>query len=210
MDIERLMNTLDTASGNSTDIYFELYNDYFEDGDEPEEALRVILEYPEEIGDKNDKSPAKISYPEEVRLIGMFEELISGITDRIAGMNLTKNEFYQKLYSAIFRCSSELFPQTKEEKVIALKILSESVGMVPYYQVVDTEKVSREEFNEGMERLLEYRQEAVHMLMHRQFSTTPDEAAQILRITEGITDRKDKITFLTYLIHVLRRYNDQE
>lgn len=209
MDAERLKRTLETATGNSTDIYFELYTDYFENGGEPEEALRIILEYPEEIGDENDNNPVKIRYSEEVSLIGMFEEMINGMTDRLAEMNLTKNIFYQKLYQNIFCCDNELFPQTKEEKVIALKILSESVGMVPYYQLLDTEEVSKDEFDDGMERILEYRQEAVHILMHRQFATTPDEAAQILRITNEITAEKDKIIFLAFLINVLRRNNER-
>lgn len=210
MDVERLKDTLEKASGNTTDIYFELYTDYLENGDEPEEALRIILEYPSEIGDRKDKNPTNISHQEETRLIGMFEEMISGMTDRIADKNFTKKEFYKKLYFTIFHCDNEFFPQTREEKVIALKILSESVGMIPYYQVVDTEKISREEFEDGIERLLEYIQEGVHMLMHRQFSTTPDEAAQILRIADQIPDKRDQIIFWTFLINTLRRYNDRE
>ncbi|MDE5933221.1 MAG: hypothetical protein K2H40_12190, partial [Lachnospiraceae bacterium] len=94
-----------------------------------------------------------------------------------------------------------------EEKVIALKILSERVDMVPYFQVIDTEKISKEEFEDGIGRLTEHIQEATHMLL-RQYATTPDEAAQLLRIGEGIEDRKDRIIFWTILINELRRENN--
>ena len=210
MDMERLKNTLKTASGNTTDIFFDLYTDYFENGNESVEALKTILEFPDEIGDREDENPVNIRYGEECRIIAEFEEMISGVVDRIAGMNLTKSEFYEKLYSTIFTCDNELFPQTKAEKVIALEILSESVRAVPYYQILDTEKVSKEEFESGIDRLQEYLQEADYMLTCHQFSTTPEEAAQVLRIADGITDRKDQIIFWTVLFNMLRRHNDQE
>ena len=210
MNEEGLKKILENASGNTTDIYFEIYTDYFENGDNPVEALKIILEYSNEIGDRKDENPIKIDYREECRLVAAFEEMISGVTDRIVGMNLTKNEFYEKLYSAIFNSNNEIFPQTKEEKVIALKILSESVGAVPYYQILDVEKVSKEEFESGIVRLWSYMQEAIHMLMHRKFSTTPEEAAQVLRIADELTDWKDKVIFWTFLINALRRYKDKK
>lgn len=210
MDRERLKNTLKKATGNTTDIYFTLYMDYFENGDKPVEALEMILEYPNEIGDQEDENPTSISYREECKLVAAFEEMITGVTNRIVEMNLTKIEFYEKLYDTIFKCNNELFPQSKEEKVIALKILSESVSAVPYYQILDTEKVSKEEFESGIDQLWDYIQEASHMLMYRQFSTTPEEAAQILRIADKISDKKDQVIFWTVLINTLRHHNDQE
>ncbi len=208
MDIERLKNTLKKASGNTTDIYFMLYTDYFENGDSPAEALKIILEYPNEIGDQKDENPSNIRYKEECKLVAVFEEMITGITNRIVEMNLEKSDFYAKLYKIIFQCDNGLFPHTKEEKVIALKILSENVSAVPYYQILETEKVSKEEFESGIDMLWDYIQEADHMLMHRQFHTTPEEAAQVLRIADEINDRKKQIIFWTVLINSLRHEND--
>lgn len=91
--------------------------------------------------------------------------------------------------------------------MIALKILSERVDVVPYFQVIDTEKISKEEFGSGIRRLTERIQEATHMVQ-RQYATTPDEAAQLLRIGEGIADRKDRIIFWTVLINALRGEKD--
>lgn len=210
MDVERLKDTLERASGNTTDIYFGLYADYMENESEAVEALKTILEYPKEIGDRKDKNPTNISYQEENRLIGIFEEMITGLTERITELNLTKDDFYKKLYFTIFNSDNELFPQKREEKVIALKILSESVSAVPYFQVIMyTEKISRDEFADGIGRLMENKkiQEATHMLQ-RQFSTTPEEAAQLLRIEDGIADKKDRIIFWTFLINALRREKD--
>lgn len=210
MDREKLKNTLKKASGNTTDIFFTLYTDYFENGDNPVEALKTILEYPDKIGDQEDENPSNIIYKEECRLVAAFEEMITGVTNRIVELNLAKNDFYQKLYETIFQCDNEFFPHTKAEKVIALKILSESVSVVPYYQIIETEKVSKEEFESGIDKLWDYIQEAGHMLMHRQFPTTPEEAAQVLRVADGINDRKERIIFWTILINTLRRRGEQE
>ena len=176
MNVEKLINTLETATGNATDVYYELYTEYIEKGDEPEEALKIILEYPEEIGDIYDKNPIRIVRQEESRLIPAFEEIISGVANRIAEKNPTKEDFYKKLYGTIFNSDSDLFPQSKEEKVIALKLLAESVKVVPYYQVKETEKISKEEFVESIELLRPKIQEAFYML-NRQFTTTPEETA---------------------------------
>lgn len=207
MNRENLLNRLKTATGNATDVYFGLYTDFFEAGDEPEKALREILEYEEEIGDTEDKNPARITRQEELRLVAALEEIISGAANRIAEMNPAKDDFYRKLYRAVFDSDSELFPQSREEKVIALKLLSESVGVVPYFQVMDTERVSREEFKSGINRVWPSVQEAFYMLQ-RQFPTTPEETAQLLRIADSIPDKKDRIVFWTVIISKLRRDND--
>lgn len=207
MNREILLNRLTTAKGNATDVYFGLYTDFFEKGDEPEEALRMILEYSEEIGDTEDKNPAMIERQEESRLITAFEEIISGAANRIADRNLPKEEFYRKLYATVFSSDSELFPQSREEKVIALKILSESVNVVPYYQVRDTERVSKEEFESGIDRVWPSVQEAFYMLQ-RQFATTPEATVQLLRIADSISDKKDRIIFWTVIISKLRRDSD--
>lgn len=207
MNKENLLNTLKAASGNATDVYYRLYTDYFENGDEPEEALRLILEFPEEIGDTEDKNPAEISQQEESRLITAFREIISGAANRIADRNLPQEEFYSKLYAAVFVSDSELFPQNREEKVIALKILSEGVNVVPYYQVPDAERVSKEEFERGIDQVWPSVQEACYMLQ-RQFDTTPEEAAQILRIADSISNKKERIVFWTVIINKLRSDKD--
>ena len=209
MNRESLLNTLETAPGNATDVYFGLYTDYFENGDEPEEALRIILEYPDNIGDTKDRNPRNISRQDENRLICIYEEIISGTANRIMEMNLAKEDFYKKLYSVIFDSDNELFPQNKKEKVIALKILSESVNAVPYYQVIKTDRISRDEFREGIEKLRPSLQEA-HYMLHHQFDTTPEEAAQILRIADSISDRKEQVIFWTVILNNLRKDNDED
>ena len=207
MDVGRLLVTLEKASGNATDIYYGLYTDYFENGSDPVSALKIILEYPNEIGNSEDRDPTTISNQEENRLSALLEEMITGMTDRIVEMNLTQKDFYEKLYANIFDSANELFPQTKEERVIALKILSENVSAVPYFQVLEVDKITKEEFVSGIDRLVNHILEANHMLQ-RQFATTPEEAAQILRIADEITDKKDRIIYWTVLLNTLRRQNE--
>ena len=209
MNKESLIRTLDNASASQTDIYYRLYEDYFEKGDKPEEALQIIIEYSREIGDAKDNNPQKISRQEENRISSMFEGIIFGIVNRITEMNLPREEFYKKLYAALFNSDNELFPQSKEEKVIALKILSERVLAIPYYQIIETEKISKEEFTEGLHSLQSGFQEAYYML-NRQFSTTPEEGAQIVRIADNIKDKRQQIIFWTVIINNLRDSNEKE
>ena len=194
MEKESLLNTLDKATANAVDVYFDLYTTYFEDGKEPEEALRTILEYPNEIGDTKDKNPQSISLQDETKLFFSLEELICGIAERLAEMNLPQDEYYKKLYRNVFNSDNELYPQSKEEKVIALKILSERAVAVPYFPIEEMDKISKEEFEQTVQDLRPSIQEAFCMLQRR-FSNMPERIAQILRIADKITDKREKIIF---------------
>lgn len=209
MNRDSLLATLDNASANATDVYLRLYEDYFVNGDEPEEALRIILEYPREIGDVDDSNPQGITRQEENRITDSLESVINGTANRIADMNLTQSEFYKNLYMTLFESDNRVFPQSKEEKAITLKILSENVRAVPYYQVMEIDRISKEEFKEEIDNLQTHLQEAYYML-NRQFSTTPARAAEIVRIADTIEDRKRRIVFWTVIINSLRNVNEKE
>ena len=206
MEKESLLNTLDKATANAVDVYFDLYTTYFEDGKEPEEALRTILEYPNEIGDTKDKNPQSISLQDETKLFFSLEELICGIAERLAEMNLPQDEYYKKLYRNVFNSDNELYPQSKEEKVIALKILSERAVAVPYFPIEEMDKISKEEFEQTVQDLRPSIQEAFCMLQRR-FSNMPERVAQILRIADKITDKREKIIFWTVIINKMRSVN---
>ena len=206
MEKESLLNTLDKATANAVDVYFDLYTTYFEDGKEPEEALRTILEYPNEIGDTKDKNPQSISLQDETKLFFSLEELICGIAERLAEMNLPQDEYYKKLYRNVFNSDNELYPQSKEEKVIALKILSERAVAVPYFPIEEMDKISKEEFEQTVQDLRPSIQEAFCMLQRR-FSMMPERIAQILRIADKRTDKREKIIFWTVIINKMRSVN---
>lgn len=209
MNKESLVGTLVNATAHATDVYFGLYKDYFENGDEPEEALRIILEYPAKIGDTGDSNPQNITLQEENRITCNLEYIVGGTANRIANMNLARKDFYKKLYVALFNSDNDFFPQSREEKVITLKILAERVLAVPYYQIIETEKISREEFEEGVSRLQTSFQEAYYML-NRQFPTTPEQAAQIVRIADNIPDKRQQIIFWTIIINNLRSDSEKD
>jgi len=208
MDKESLLNTLTKATANATDVYFELYTNYLENGDAPEDALEIILEYPMEIGDTKDDNPHSIELQTESKINLIFEEIICGTANRIAEMNLEKKAFYQKLYSTIFDSTSDLYPQHKEEKVIALKILSEKALAVPYFQITETDKVTKEEFENAIENLRPNIQEAFCMLQ-RPFNSTTELVAQILRIAKRISNNKELLIFWTLLFNKLRKHEDR-
>ena len=207
MVIEALIDRLKRASGNTTDVFYCLYTDFFEKSDKQEEALRIIIEYPGEIGDTNDENPTKISQQREAKCYLEFAKMITAIAYRIAEMNLSKEDYYKELYQKIFCSEDKLWPQDKEEKVISLRILAENVPA--YYQVIETEMVSKEEFEAGGKRITPKLQEALYMLEHRQFATTPEEIAQVLRIADSIDNSKEKIIFWTIILNNLRKSEEK-
>lgn len=203
MDRESLMNTLEKATANACDVYFDLYTKYFEEGDAPEEALEIILEYPREIGDTKDKNPQSIKQQDEKRIMIAFDDLICGIASRIAEMNCGKEEFYKELYTVVFCSDSAILPQSKEEKVIALKILSERAVAVPYYQIDKVEKFSEDEFKKILEKVRPQLQEAFYMLQ-KQFPMMPEMVSQLLRIADDISDTRERIGFWTIVMSKFR------
>ena len=164
------------------------------------------MEYPNEIGDTKDKNPQSISLQDETKLFFSLEELICGIAERLAEMNLPQDEYYKKLYRNVFNSDNELYPQSKEEKVIALKILSERAVAVPYFPIEEMDKISKEEFEQTVQDLRPSIQEAFCMLQRR-FSNMPERIAQILRIADKITDKREKIIFWTVIINKMRSVN---
>lgn len=207
MNREDLLNTLNKATANATDVFFDLYTEYLENGEEPEEALQIILEYPKIIGDSEDKNPLTIQRPDERKITLMFEDLICGTANRIAEMNPEQKDFYKKLYKIIFLSDSDLYPKSKEEKVIALKILSETAADVPYFQITKTDPISKEEFALAMDTLHPQICEVLSML-RRSFPTVHERTAQILRIADSISDSKKRIIFWNFVIHQLQNNDD--
>lgn len=208
MNRENLINTLDNATANAFDVYFELYTQYFEKEDKPEEALELILEYPGEIGDTKDKNPQNISRSDQSRIFGVFTELICSTASRLTQLNYTKQEYYKKLYETVFGSGSELFPQEKEEKVIALQILSERATAVPYWPIVKIEKVLKEEFDETVNKLRPQIREALCML-RRRFDNKFEMVSQLLRIADTITERRQQVIFWTVIVNEIRN-NDRK
>lgn len=206
MDKEVLLETLKKATADAYDVYFDLYSKYFENGDSPEEALEIILDYPGKIGDTEDKNPQQIKREDAKRITIAFGDLICATANRIAEFNYTKKEFYKKLYAAVFCSDNVIAPQSKEEKVIALKILSERAVAVPYYQLYDMESISEDEFDEIMRQIHPQLHEAFCMLQ-RQFPTIPEMVSQLLRIGDSISDRKKRIVFWTIAMGKFKNIN---
>lgn len=206
MNETKLLESLKTATGNSTDVFSQLYNDYFKNTNEKEkiEVLRLILEYPFRIGDTEDKNPLTISKEREYELVIKYESIISGVTNRMVDLNLSKEEFYEKLYKTIFASDDALYPRSEEEQIIVLKYLSEQVPDVPYFKIKRRIQISEEDFDERLEKLRPNIQEALHMFQ-RKFETTPESAAEIWRIVRDLTDEKDQVVLLTIILNFLQR-----
>ena len=77
---------------------------------------------------------------------------------------------------------------------------------VPYFPIEEMDKISKEEFEQTVQDLRPSIQEAFCMLQRR-FSNMPERIAQILRIADKITDKREKIIFWTVIINKMRSVN---
>ena len=156
----KVNNILMTAKGNKYDVYYTLCDEYITENDEPYVVLKQILEFSDKIGVDDDSEPSNISLTEIKGIEEKYTSLIVEISEVLAEENLEEDEYYKKLYDAIFL--SNFLPRTKKTQATFLKILCENVRVVPYYQATNLVKLSNDEFATTFEKLKPHIIKAMH------------------------------------------------
>lgn len=203
----KVNNILMTAKGNKYDVYYTLCDEYITENDEPYVVLKQILEFSDKIGVDDDSEPSNISLTEIKGIEEKYTSLIVEISEVLAEENLEEDEYYKKLYDAIFL--SNFLPRTKKTQATFLKILCENVRVVPYYQATNLVKLSNDEFATTFEKLKPHIIKAMHML-NRNFDTMTEVTSQIYQIEKSITDEQEKIVFLSFVFGFLIRKRNNE
>lgn len=158
-------------------------------------------------GVDDDSEPSNISLTEIKEIEEKYTSLIVEISEVLAEENLEEDEYYKKLYDAIFL--SNFLPRTKKTQATFLKILCENVRVVPYYQATNLVKLSNDEFATTFEKLKPHIIKAMHML-NRNFDTMTEVTSQIYQIEKSITDEQEKIVFLSFVFGFLIRKRNNE
>ena len=205
--MEKVKNILQQASGNKYDIYYTLYDEHILKSDQPLSIFSYILKFNDKIGDEDD-SPADNFSAEEIKSYERkYRDLINEIVWIIAQDNPEEDVFYQKVYDNIF--GSSLIPENKKICSIILKILSENVGLIPYYQAKDLLKMDNSIFKNRFEELKNPIVKGVHML-NRRFETLTEMVSQIYRTSMELENEEDKIVFWSALFGIIMHDSDKD
>lgn len=197
---EKLLKIIKEAQGNSLDIYYVLYEEHLKDNDNPSELLRLIMEFPNEIG-KNDGASEKVSPQIEDEAIRQYGSYLFDTVKLLIKSNDTVEEFYKKLWDTVFL--SPTSPKDSEQCAVILKLLSEEIPTLPYYQAVDEIFMENDEFSKRIYALTPRLQEAVHML-NRHFSQKTVESSQLLRLSKDLS-KEDACVYWALLIKMIKK-----
>lgn len=197
---EKLLKIIKEAQGNSLDIYYTLFEEYLKDDENPSELLRLIMEFPNEIGD-DDGASKKISQQVENETIHQYKSYLFDTVKLLTKLNDTVKEFYEKLWYTVF--SSPTSPKDSEQCAVMLKFLSEEIPMLPYYQAVDEILMENDEFSKRVHSLSPRIQEAIHMF-NRHFLQKTVESSQIVRLSEDLS-KEDACVYWASIMTIIKK-----
>ena len=193
------------ASGNTFDIYNQIYIKYIKDNlPDSRNAFRITLDYPYEVGDSKDQNPVAASLEKIAETNYRFNRFTTGIVDRLSSINLSEDDFYEQLFCKFFESDDPVYPQTDIEKVTVLSILAEKTTCIPYFQFKPGIEVTKEDYTAKVDDLVTYVQEAQFMWSYNPFNNYPEQAAQLYRIVQEIEGEKNKVIFLAMMISYLK------
>lgn len=197
---EKLLEIMKEAKGNSLDIYYTLFEEFLKDDDEPWTLLRSIMEFPGRIGN-DDGASEKIPQQVENEVVQEYKDYLFKTVKLLVEPNDTVEEFYEKLWHTVF--FSPTFPESAEKRAVILKLLTEDIPILPYYQAAGEIFMDNDAFSEHVLKLAPRIQEAIHML-NRHFPQKTAESSQIIRIGEGLS-KEDACVYWALVINMIRR-----
>ena len=206
--LKKLQRTLETSDGNPLDIHYALYKDFINQSESPEQALRVVLEYPGEIGDSSDDTPSIITDGEVSDYLFEYYELVKVMLRSIIDKNLSSEDFYKNVYTNIFKF--ELLPQNEKGQAILLYLLSsKKIPGLPYHQAENLLIMDEEHFREIIDRIDDKSKLGIYML-NRRFKSKTEEVSQLWEIANQLESREEQIVFWVIIISAIRRHENNE
>ena len=206
--MENKINTiLASAPGNKYDIYYTLCNEYMLNAAEPDKILAQILSYAEKIGASDDSEPTNITSEEIKNVESKYIALINEIVEVMVQENMELDSFYKRLYESIFL--SNILQQNNKTRAVFLKILSENVRFLPYYQAENLLIMANDEYREHFQGLKPYILKAMHML-NRNFDSLTEIASQIYQIEKSVPNDTDQIVFLSAILGMIMHRNQED
>lgn len=203
--MERILKTLETAKGHAVDILSNLYQNYILNGERPAAAFQTILQYTNyPIGSEEDDAPPTMMSQERLEEIKHnYYPILREMVKLLARQDLPPEDFYNRLYQQVFL--SGILPANSDTAPVFLLLLAENTPEIPYYQSSGLVTMPNDEYQSIVKDISESLYQAAHM-MHRNFASRTEEASQLLRIADGIKDRKSLIVYWSVVLSYCLRF----
>ncbi len=195
---QRIQKFLSETKGNTLDALYILYDEYLKTAENPGQALRAVLEFPEEIGN-DDGASEKVSIDLAAETKQKYAQHIKTTVSVLAEANNPVDVFYRNLWEMVFTAPTA--PQDSAQAAVLLMILCEDIAEIPYYPTVDMVSMENEEFRNRVEALMPLIREAFQM-MNRRFSQRTEYASQIYRLLQDLS-REDACVLLSIVFNTV-------
>lgn len=171
-------------------------------------CFREIIEFSDSAIDENEyldnsEEEAKALSTIASRFYGLLSEMVKVL----AKENKTEDEFYTRLYNAVF--CTDYFPKDEEDRGIVMFLLCRRIGLLPYYQAHSKITISENEFRDTIEKIEDKISAALFMIRNR-FSTTREEAIELHDISKSLESDKEKAVYWTVVLSQLKRNESNE
>ena len=204
---DKLTKLLLTAKGNSTDVFYVVYEEHIKNSKEPWYVLQKVIEYSDDIGtdDNNSKRIADEKIKEIVKKYGFF---LSELVRFFVSEELPEKDFYKKLYNTVFM--SETFPQDADVQVVLLQLLARNVPNLPYIVLHNVLKMTNDEFRAATKKMLPQIRKGMSILQ-RGLMTNTEVISQLWPISQELKTDKEKIIFFSAIVGLaFNNQNKQE
>lgn len=191
-----LTRLLTTAKGNSTDIYYTVYEEYIKKSETPWRELQKIVEYAYEVG-TDDKNAKRIAEERINDIVKKHGYILTHLVHYFVVENLPEEDFYKKLYNIVF--ASDIFPRDDEVQVVLLQLLAKNVPGLPYFPLHNVMKMTDDEFREASKKMLPQLRKGMSVL-NRGLATNTEAISQLWPISQELQTDKEKIVFFSAIV----------
>lgn len=193
---DKLTKLLEAAKGNSTDIYYTVYEDFIKNGEQPWHNLQKIIEYAYDVGtdDKNSKRIDNKKINDIVKKHGYF---LSELVRYFIVENVSEEDFYKKIYNTVF--ISDIFPKEDDVRVVLLQLLAKNIPGLPYFPLSNVMKMDDNEFREASKKMLPQLRKGMSVL-NRGLETNTETISQLWPISKELQNDREKIIFFSAIV----------
>lgn len=194
--VDKLTELLETAKGNSTDIYYTAYEEYIKNSKQPWRNLQKIIEYAYDVG-TDDNNSKRIDNQKINDIVKKHGHFLSELVRYFITENVPEEEFYKKLYNIVF--VSDTFPKEDDVRVILLQLLAKNIPGLPYFPLSNVMKMDDNEFREASKKMLPQLRKGMSVL-NRGLETNTEAISQLWPISKELQTDREKIIFFSAIV----------
>ena len=193
---DKLTKLLETAKGNSTDIYYTAYEEYLKNSKQPWRNLQRIIEYAYDVG-TDDNNSKRIDNKKINEIVKKYGHFLSELVRYFSVENVAEEDFYKKLYNIVF--VSDTFPKEDDVRVILLQLLAKNIPGLPYFPLSNVMKMDDDEFREASKKMLPQLRKGMSVL-NRGLETNTEAISQLWPISQELQTDREKIIFFSAIV----------